>query len=54
MDSFEPDTNFELLERLDVLEEENQTLNNEVSNLNSNIQLLEGTIAELMVMLGGM
>lgn len=29
-------------------------LTNEVVNLNSNIQLLEGTIAELMTMLGGM
>lgn len=53
-ESYEPETDFELLERIDILESENQTLTNEVVNLNSNIQLLEGTIAELMTMLGGM
>ena len=50
-EKFEPDTNFELIERLDILEEENSTLSNQVGNLNENITLLEGTIAELMSIL---
>ena len=57
-EKFEPDTNFELIERLDNLEVENSTLSNQVGNLNENITLLEGTIAELntviAVALGGM
>lgn len=53
-EKFEPDTNFELLKRLDVLESENEQLRNEVislnttiTNLNQNINLLENSIVEL-------
>jgi hypothetical protein len=46
-EKFEPDTNFELLERLDVLEEENEQLNATIANLNQNINLLENSIVEL-------
>lgn len=58
---YEPEVDAVIQDRLGNLEEENQTLNNQVSNLNNtisglngNIELLEGTINELMMILGGM
>lgn len=51
---YEPSIEVELQERLEELETENQQLKDEIYNLNGNIQLLEGTIAELMSILGGM
>lgn len=51
---YEPEVDAVIQDRLNSLEEENANLQNGVNNLNSNIQLLEGTIAELMTMLGGM
>ena len=52
-ESYEPSLEVELQERLEELENENSQLKNEIYNLNDNIQLLEGTIAELMSILGG-
>lgn len=49
--SYEPSLEVELQERLEELENENNQLKNEIYNLNDNIQLLEGTIAELMTIL---
>ncbi len=61
MESFEPETDFELLERIETLEtdieneqQEKEILSNQVVELNQNINLLEGTIAELMAALGTM
>lgn len=51
---FEPEVDVVLQERLNNLEEENIGLNQTVSNLNKNIILLEGTISELTMILGGM
>ena len=50
-ESYEPSLEVELQERLEELENENNQLKNEIYNLNDNIQLLEGTIAELMTIL---
>lgn len=47
MESFEPETDFELLERIDRLEEENTNLQNANTQLNSKVTELEGTIMEL-------
>lgn len=51
---YEPSIDTVLQEKIEELETENQQLKNEIYNLNDNIQLLEGTIAELMTILGGM
>lgn len=53
-ESYEPSVDTILQEKIEELETENQQLKNEIYNLNENIQLLEGTIAELMTILGGM
>lgn len=50
-EAYEPSLEVELQERLEELENENNQLKNEIYNLNDNIQLLEGTIAELMTIL---
>ena len=51
---YEPKIDVVIQDRLNNLEEENSTLTNTVSELNGSIQLLEGTINELMLILGGM
>lgn len=51
---YEPSIDTVLQEKIEELETENQQLKDEIYNLNDNIQLLEGTIAELMSILGGM
>ena len=57
-EKFEPDTDFELLERIDSLEEENENLKNQVSQLsdetaqlNQTINVLNGSIVELTELL---
>lgn len=57
-ESYEPDVDTKIQDKLNELEEENailggevSTLNNTISGLNDNVQLLEGTIAELMAIL---
>ena len=51
---YEPKIDVVIQDRLNNLEEENSTLTNTVSELNGSIQLLQGTINELMLILGGM
>lgn len=51
---YEPETDAVIQDRLNVLEQENTELNINVTTLNQNINMLEGTIAELMMILGGM
>lgn len=43
MESYEPDTDFELLERIDGLEQENRQLTNQVSSLESTLQDVNST-----------
>lgn len=57
-EKFEPDTDFELLERIDDLEIENENLKNQVSQLsdemtqlNQTINILNGSIVELTQLL---
>lgn len=57
-EKFEPDTDFELLERIDDLEIENENLKNQVSQLsdettrlNQTIDILNGSIVELTELL---
>jgi len=57
-EKFEPDTDFELLERIDDLEIENENLKNQVSQLsdettqlNQTINILNGSIVELTELL---
>lgn len=59
-ESYEPELDTKVQDKLVELEEgnkalgeENIKLTNEISTLNSSIKLLEGTIAELMAMLEG-
>lgn len=51
---YEPEIDAVLQERLEALETENTQLNTSISELNQTIGILEGTINELMMILGGM
>lgn len=53
-ETYEPEIDAVIQDRLDNLEEENTELNLNVTTLNQTINTLEGTINELMLILGGM
>ena len=53
-ESYEPEIDAVIQDRLNNLEEENTELNHNVTTLNQTINTLEGTINELMLILGGM
>ena len=60
-EKFEPDTDFDLLERIDILEQDNQALSGQVSSLNATLQDVNSTnetliqsIADLSIMIAMM